>query len=75
MDAKITFEPDDSIRFTALSGKANLNGEAVALGVDLGCGINLTYKGKSYRLTPEDIIAGLVRAIDDDDHQKRHVNY
>ncbi|CAH1387017.1 hypothetical protein [Candidatus Nitrotoga sp. M5] len=62
--ASIPFKEVTEISFFALSGSAEHKGEHISLGIDLGCGLNIKYKGKHYRASPADIIGGVIEAVD-----------
>ena len=64
MIAKIPFKKDAGIRFWEYGGTAEHDGEKISYRVDTGCGIGLSYKGKTYRIEPGDIVGAVIDAID-----------
>jgi len=64
MKVLIDIVEDDGIRFWAQGGTAEYKGEKIILRNDLGCGVNIEYKNKTYRITPEAMIACIVDVVD-----------
>jgi len=60
----IPLRRDSGLRFYNNSGTSEHNGEKIELNTDLGCGINVQYRGVRYRVSPEDIIAAVIDAVD-----------
>ena len=64
MQATIHFNEDNGFRFWQQGGESEHNGEKITFHIDMGCGVNVAYKGKRYRIDPSEILAGVVDAID-----------
>ena len=66
--ASVPFTEDSSIRFWASGGVAEHKGEKIYMRFDIAGGISIDYKKKTYRITPENILGGVIDVIDGTHH-------
>ena len=68
--ASIPFNEDDGIRFHERIGTAEWGGEKIELNIDTGGAINMSYRGKKYRMEAKWVVGGMIDAINGTHHGK-----